>query len=182
MRYLIFAIVVFVFSSTDLLAQPRPAETASNAGKQAPPTFKAKYEGGLFGYSKKIDGTLNFDDDNERLVFRDKDKKEMFSLTYESLLTVYPNSQSVTSTTGNVVRNLPLPGAGLAGFIKEKRRYIVMQFNDQDADVRGTVSFKIDDKELLDSAIQTIGRKAKMTQRGDSYYRPRQMRTTTNPI
>lgn len=182
MRYFLIAMIALTMTAGVAVAQPRPAESTPVQTKQAPPTFKAKYEGGLFGYSKKIDGTLNFDDENERLVFRDKNRKEMFSLPYESLLTIYPHSQSVTSTTGNVVRNLPLPGAGLAGFIKSKRRYIVMQFSDPDADVRGTISFKVDDKDLIDSAIQTIGNKAKMTQRGDSYYRPRQMRTTADPI
>jgi hypothetical protein len=39
--------------------------------------------------------------------------------------------------------------------------------------VTGTVSFRIDDKDLLESVIFSLGNKAKLTQRGDSYYRPR---------
>jgi len=35
------------------------------------------------------------------------------------------------------------------------------------------VNFKVDNKELLDSVIQTLGQKAQMQQRGDAYYRPR---------
>lgn len=159
------------------IAQPRPIERESSTAaaklRPAPASFQAKYEGGLFGFNDKETGTLKFDDDNERLVFYGKDQKEMFHIPYGSLIVVSPQSKSVTSTAGNVVSHIPLPGAGLAGLLKEKRRYLVLQFNDPDADARGVVNFKLEDKELLDSVIQTLGLKAKLTQRGDSYYRPR---------
>jgi hypothetical protein len=161
--------------ATVSFAQPRPAESSGSTAKPAPPTFEAKYEGGLFGYSSKISGTLTFDDANQRLVFRDKDKKEMFAFAYEMINVVSPQSQSSTSTTGRVIQNVPLPGAGLAGLIKEKRRYLVLQFNDADADLRGSVTFKVDKKELLDSALATIAAKAGLTQRGDAYFRPRKV-------
>ncbi len=157
-------------------AQPRPVEKESkpSAVNPAPTEFDARYEGGLFGFSGKEKGTLRFDDENQRLVFFGKDKIEKFGIPYGSLLVLSPQSNSVTSNTGHVVRNIPLPGAGIAGaFIKEKRRYMVLQFNDPDADARGIVNFKIDNKELLDSAIDSLGKKAKLTQRGDAYYRPR---------
>lgn len=158
-------------------AQPRPAEAGSAApvkAKPAPAMFEAKYEGGLFGFSKKEEGTLKFDDDNERIVFLSKEGKERFGIPYKALLVISPQSKSVTSTTGHVVGAIPVIGAGiLGGFIKEKRRYMVVQFNDPDADARGTTSFKVDNMELLDSVIQTLGEKAKLTQRGDAYYRPR---------
>ena len=54
--------------------------------------------------AKKEDGTLKFDDENERLVFFGKDQKEKFQIPYKSVLVIYPQSKSVTSTTGNVVR------------------------------------------------------------------------------
>ncbi len=158
-------------------AQPRPADAGSATtvkAKPAPAVFEAKYEGGLFGFSKKEEGTLKFDDENERIVFHGKDGKERFGIPYKALVVVSPQSRSVSSNTGTVVSHIPLPGAGLlGGFIKEKRRYMVVQFNDPDADARGITSFKLDDKELLDSVIQTLGEKAKLTQRGDAYYRPR---------
>lgn len=158
-------------------AQPRPIDKESSmAGVKinpAPASFQAKYEGGLFGFNDKETGTLRFDDANERIVFLGKDQKELFGIPYSSLMVVSPQSKSVTSTTGNVVRHIPLPGAGLAGLIKEKRRYLVLQFNDPDADARGVVNFKLENKELLESVIQTLGLKAKLTPRGDSYYRPR---------
>lgn len=162
--------------SATMFSQPRPAEKATTpaaAKKQAPQVFGAKYEGGLFGYNKKEAGTLKFDDANERLVFIGKEQKEMFGIPYKSVLIVSPQSKSVTSTAGNVVRHIPLPGAFLAGFIKEKRRYLVLQFDDPDVDAKGVVNFKIENKELLDAVIDTIGAKAKLMQRGDAYYRPR---------
>ncbi len=174
MKKILFAAMFVLSVSLFAFAQPRPIEKSANPNtKPAPASFSAKYEGGLFGFTEKADGTLKFDDENARLVFLGKTQKEMFSIPFESLLVIYPTSESVTSTTGNVVKNIPLPGAGLAGLIKEKRRYLVLQFDDPDADVKGMVNFKIENKELLDSVIQSLGTKAKMTQRGDAYYRPR---------
>jgi hypothetical protein len=143
----------------------------------APPSFEAKYQGGMFGYSQKENGTLKIDDVNERVVFYGKDGKEKFALPYSSMQVVYPQSKSVTSNTGNVVRNIPLPGSFLGGLIKEKWRYLVISFDDQDVDAVGNVNFKLSSKELLESVIKSIGTKAKMTQRGDAYYRPRPPRT-----
>lgn len=157
------------------MAQPRPIDKplSTPAKAQAPQSFEAKYEGGMFGFSDREVGTLKFDDENVRLVFYGADKKEKFSIPYDSLVVIYPQSKSVTSTTGTVVSHIPLPGAGLAGFIKEKRQYLVAQFKDPDADVEGLVNFKLDNKDLLDSVIQTLGQKAQMQQRGDAYYRPK---------
>lgn len=175
----LFFLALLVFSLSMIVsAQPRPIEKSANPNtKPAPSSFAAKYEGGLFGFNDKTEGTLKFDDENNRLVFYGKTQKEMFSIPFESLLVVYPNSDSVTSTTGNVVSHIPLPGAGLASLIKEKRRYLVLQFDDPDADVKGMVNFKLENKELLDSVIQSLGTKAKLTPRGDSYYRPRPPKT-----
>ena len=72
--------------------------------------------------------------------------------------------------TGGVL----IVGAGLAGLLREKRRYLIMHFDDPDVEAaKGVLSFKLDNKELLDSVVQTLGQKAKLTQRGDAYYRPK---------
>jgi hypothetical protein len=172
MKPLFAAAVTIIALSFAVFAQPRPTEGAKQI-PNAPQTVEARYEGGMFGYTKKESGFLRFDDENERLVFLSKEKKELFGLPYSSLLVLYPNSQSVTSTTGNVVRHIPLPGAGLAGFIREKRRFMVVQFSDPDVNVNGTASFKIDKKEMLESVMHTLAAKAGLTQRGDSYFRSR---------
>ena len=167
---------LFVFAVGAFAQQPRVAEKPSpndpDAPKPAaaPESFEAKYEGGMYGYSKKEEGTLKFDDVNERLVFFGKDKKEKLSVPYKAMLVIYPQSQSVQSTTGQVVSMIPYGGI-FGGFIKEKRRYLVINFDDPDVDVKGLVNFKVETKELLDSVIYTLGQKAAMKQRGDAFYR-----------
>ena len=126
MNRILFVIAALVLASSAAFAQPRPVEAstkppAATPATPAPASFGAKYEGGMFGFNEKEEGTLKFDDANERLVFFGKDQKEKFHVPYKSVLVIYPQSKSVTSTTGNVVRHIPLPGAGLAGLIKEKR-------------------------------------------------------------
>jgi hypothetical protein len=179
-RILLLIIALFVSASASF-AQPRPVEATAKPvaapANPAPPSFEAKYEGGMFGYNEKEVGTLKFDDDNQRLVFFGKDAKEKFQIPYKSVLVIYPQSKSVTSTTGNVVSHIPLPGAGLAGLIKEKRRYLVMHFDDPDVEAaQGVLNFKLENKELLDSVLQTLAGKAQLTQRGDAYYRPKKIK------
>lgn len=180
MKKIIFSLVLTLSLSAILLAQPRPTDSTNTATpKQAPSVFKAKYEGGMFGYSKKETGTLKFDDANSRLVFFGKDQKEWFGIPYDALQVIYPHSQSVTATKGNVISAIPLPGSFLGGFIKKKRRYMIAQFADPDIeDARGTLSFKIENQELLDSVLWTLAEKAKLTQRGDAYYKPKPKPTT----
>ena len=175
MKTLILSIGIALFLGSASFAQPRPVEMAKPANvPAAPPSFEAKYEGGMFGFSKKEVGTLKFDDENGRLVFFGQDQKEKFQIPYRSVNIIYPQSKSVTSTTGNVVKMVPLPGASLAGFLKEKRQYLIVHFDDPDIDAaEGVVGFKIDSKELLDSVLVGLAGKAKLTQRGEAYYRKR---------
>lgn len=145
----------------------------------APNTFAAQYQGGMFGYAKKIKGTLTYDDANKRFVFRDKENKEIFGFPYKSLIVVYGSSQSARSTGATVASAIPVPGASLLGLIRSKNRFLVLQFDDQDSNVRGNTSFKIANKALLESVVQTLGDKAELKQRGDAYYRPRE---ETKPV
>ena len=182
MKSILFAALLALCFSLVATAQPRPVERRGKADLKtapAPETFDAKYEGGMIGYSGKTDGSLKFDDVNQRLIFRGKDQKEMFGIPYDALLALYPQSQSVTSTTGKVVSAIPIAGAGLAGYLKEKRRYMIVQFDDPDVNVKGTANFRIENQALLDSAIQTLADKAKLTQRGDAFYRPKSGKSGT---
>ena len=176
MKKLIFlSICSFVFASA-AFGQPRPLDrtaTKTAAKGPAPSTVPVKYEGGMFGFSDKVDGTLKFDDENSRLIFLSAAEKELFGIPYAAVLVIYPQSKSVTSTTGNVVSHIPLPGAGLAGFIKEKRRYLIVQFDDPDVDAKGAVNFKLADKETLDAVLRSLAEKARLQPRGDAYYKPK---------
>lgn len=172
------SVVVFAFGSAAAQVRPVGNDNSKAVIVNAPASFEAKYEGGMFGYSEKEKGSLKFDDASGRLIFFGKDGKEKFSVPYEAMMVVYPNSQSVTSTAGNMIKWVPLPGAGLAGLLREKKRFLVIQFDDPNVDARGTISFRVEDKETLDVVIPTLGTKAKLTQRGDAYYRPRQVKST----
>ncbi len=182
MNKLIVAGAFVLCLSALAFSQPRPIDqtgSSRSAVKAAPASFPAKYEGGMIGYSTRENGTLKFDDVNERLVFFGKSGKEVFGVPYDLMLFVYPQSQSVTSTTGTVVSHIPLPGAGLAGFIKEKRQFLVIQFDDPNVDIKGLVNFKLENKDLLDSVLLTLGEKAGLKQRGDAYYRPKAVKPGT---
>jgi hypothetical protein len=168
--------------------RPRPADTQAgspaaqtNAPKPrpAPPTVKAKYEGGVVGYGKS-DGTLNFDDTNTRLVFRDKANKELFSIPYKAVVMAWPDTKSQTSTAGRVVSAVPYGGLP-ALLMKSKSRYLNVRYQDPDTGTEGAASFKIGDKDMLYSVLDTLGDKAALTQRGDAYIRPKQTSQTSGP-
>lgn len=177
-NFLVFGVFVLLFGAAfGAKAQPRPMskETPQTvAVPAAPNTFAVKYDGGFVGYQKSK-GTLTFDDTGSRLVFRDTNNKEIFSLPYESLVLIYPSSKSVRPTAATVASAIPTPfGVGaLAGLIKTKQRFLVIQFNDPDSEVSGLTNFRVENKQLLDSVLNTLAEKAKLKQRGDAFYKPR---------
>jgi len=145
----------------------------------APASVKAKYEGGVVGY-RKSDGTLNFDDANGRLLFRDKTNKELFSIPYKSVVMAWPDTHSRTSTTGHVIAGTVPYGLGLPALLmKNKTRYVIVRYQDPDTGTEGSASFKIGDKDMLYSVLDTLGDKAELTQRGDAYVRRKQTSQTT---
>ena len=169
------AVVVALLALTALAsAQPRQMDRTSKQDANGLTSVEAKYEGGMYGSSGREKGTLKLDDTSQRLIFyRKSDQREMFSIPYESLLVIYPDSKVSASQTGNVISRVPLPGAGLAGLLSTRAQYLVINFDDPDIDIKGTANFKFDDKKRLLSFISSLGNRAKMKQRGDAYYRPR---------
>ncbi|MGI9035943.1 MAG: hypothetical protein ACR2GD_07890 [Pyrinomonadaceae bacterium] len=170
-----FAIIVVSFAAASA-QQPRMIEKKTvkpDPAVFAPVSFKAQYEGGMFGFTRKEEGALKFDDANFRLVFTDKNNKERFSIPYKAIILIYPNQTSSQSTTGRVVERVPVPGAGIAGiFMKEKKKFMVVSFDDAEVNAKGLINFKLESQEMVDKVIQTLGEKAEMQARGDSYYRP----------
>jgi len=178
MKKLLFLLAVGLFVPVSgVFAQPRPVgkvEVKPIRKTPAPASVATKYEGGILGFNDKQEGTLKFDDANERLVFFGKDGKEKFGLPYSAILLISPSERKVQSGTGRVIGAVPIIGAGLGGsLLKKKKNYLVIQYRDTDVDVQGTANFLLDTGELLDSVIQTLGEKAELTQRGDAYYRPK---------
>ncbi|HUE80893.1 MAG TPA: hypothetical protein VMM84_02185 [Pyrinomonadaceae bacterium] len=147
--------------------------TQSPTPPPAPQTFKAKYEGGIIGYTRKQDGTLSFDDANRRLLFRNKENKEVLSIPYAALLAAYPDTQSRRPTAATVIGSVPAPyGLNIpAWFVRKKYRYLTLNFQDPDTNASGITSFKVENKELLASVLHTLAGKSGLTQRGDGYVR-----------
>ncbi|MFN2494214.1 MAG: hypothetical protein ABR501_15165, partial [Pyrinomonadaceae bacterium] len=139
----------------------------------APQTVKAKYEGGIFAYNTKQTGTLNFDDVNKRLVFRNKEQQEYLALPYSAIHGAFADTRSRRPTGATVIGSLPLPyGANIpALFIKKKYRYLTLQFSDPDSRSAGITSFKLENKEILNSVLHTLAGKAELEPRGDGFIR-----------
>ncbi|HEX8844042.1 MAG TPA: hypothetical protein VF791_05335 [Pyrinomonadaceae bacterium] len=176
--------LLIALASAGALAQgPRTADTTQTASVSmpkpapAPQTFKAKYEGGIFGFNQKQTGTLSFDDANQRLVFRNKGQQEYISIPYAAVVGAFADTKSQTTTGGKVVSALPLPyGANLLGLLSRKKlRYLVLQFSDADTRMSGLTSFKLEDKDLLASVLHTLAEKARLDPRGDGFIRKKAM-------
>lgn len=174
-KFFIVLSAIVLFSGL-AIAQPRPVEKTPSIPANAPTSYEARYEGGLFGASKKETGTLTFDDANERVVFM-REGKEMFAIPYDSLIMVYPDSKDSVPQAGKVISALPLPGAGLAGLWNKSTKYANMTFEDPDVQANGTASFRFKEKDKLLSFINQLGVKAKLKQRGDAFYKPRNAAT-----
>jgi hypothetical protein len=174
-------ILAFFIAATAFAQRPRTASQDANqpatnmpAPPPAPPSVKAKYEGGVFGYNKKMSGTLNFDDTNERLVFRTEQGKELLFIPYKSVSGAYGDTHRVQPAAATVAGAVPTIFSLPAHFIKTKVRYLTVQYSDPDSNVSGVTSFKLDNKDILDSVLYTLAGKSGLTQRGEVFVRKKQ--------
>jgi len=165
---LVGVLLTGVFAQRPRTMDPEPADKTQQATKPAPKTLKAKYEGGVFGYTKTMDGTLSFDDENNRLIFKDKKPPKEISIPYGSITQAFADTQKRRPGAASVAQHVPFYGWP-AGFIRTKVRYLTLQFNDPDSKVSGVTSFKLENKEILESALVTLADKVGMTKRGDIY-------------
>ena len=142
----------------------------------APQTVKAKYEGGIFGYNKRQDGTLTFDDTNQRLVFRNKQGQEYLFIPYDGVMSAFADTQSRRPAAATVVSSIPAPYLlNLpAAFIRKKYQYLTLQFADPDTHVAGITSFKLANKQLTESVVNTLAQRAGLVARGAIFVRRRQ--------
>ena len=159
--------------------RPRTMERDPEAAKisappKAPQTVKAKYEGGVFGYTKTMEGTLTFDDVNNRLLFKDKKPPKEISIPYEAITSAFADTQKRQPSAATVAGAVPSIYTLPAKFIKKKVQYLTLQYSDPDSKVQGVTSFKLDNRELLESVLYTLAQKAEMTQRGNVYVKKRE--------
>src|SRR6266542_6504023 len=131
-----------MFMAVAICAQrPRTIDTstAADATKAAPPaapqTMNAKYEGGIFGYNRTMEGTLSFDDTNQRLLFR-KDQKEHF-IPYNAVTSAFADIQKRQPKAATIAGAIPSLYSLPAHFIKKKVRYLTIQYSDPDTRVAG---------------------------------------------
>lgn len=175
MRIVLTLLLLGLISGAAFAQRPREIEPAENAPAPppAPTTVKAKYEGGVFGYTKTMDGTLTFDDTNERLLFKDKKTTKQIHIPYNAITSAFADTKKVQPAAASVASAVPVIFTVPARFIKTKVRYLTIQFSDPDSRVSGITSFKIENKELLQSVLATLAQKAEMTPRGDIYVKKR---------
>ena len=149
-----------------------PAPAKSQTPAPAPKTVKAKYEGGVFGYTKTMEGTLTFDDNNNQLLFKDKKPPKQIHIPYDAITSAFADTQKRRPAAATVASHIPLYGIP-AGFIKTTVRYLTIQFYDNDSKVTGVTSFRLENKEILASVLKALADKTGMTQRGDIYVKKR---------
>jgi hypothetical protein len=175
MKFTGIALLTLVMAAAVCAQRPRPIDTSTptDATKAVPPpapqTMKAKYEGGIFGYTKTLEGTLTFDDTNQRLLFR-KNQKDLFFIPYNAVTSAFADTQKRRPAAATVASNVPFYGWPL-GFIKTKVRYLTLQYSDPDTRVAGVTSFRLDNKDLVDSVVYALANKAGLTPRGEIYVR-----------
>jgi len=184
-HYPVTALTLVIAVTLTIFAQ-RPRSTTQDTNNSpssmpapptAPATVKAKYEGGVFGYKKKTEGTLNFDDTNNRLIFRDGNGKELFPIPYQSITGAYADTHRVRPKAATIGSAVPLYGIPI-GFIKTKVRYLTLQYDDPDSKVQGVTSFRLENKDILESVLFTLANKAGLDRRGEVFVRKR---NPTNP-
>jgi TonB family protein len=173
---------LLVLATLISVAAQRPRTSAADASVKtpvsqpspspAPTSFKAKYEGGVFGYRKAMEGTLSFDDANNRLVFHNEHQKEVFAIPYAAITQEFADTQSRRPKAASVLGSVPLiyvPNP--IGFIKTKVRYVTLQFYDQLSHVNGLTSFRVENKDLCESVVATLAAKAGLIPQGEIYVR-----------
>jgi hypothetical protein len=177
MKFIGILLVTLVMVAAVCAQRPRAIDTSTptDATKAtpapAPQTVKAKYEGGIFGYRKTMEGTLSFDDTNQRLLFR-KDQKELFFIPYNAVTSAFADTQKRRPSAATVASNIPYFGFPL-GLIKTKVRYLTLQYSDPDTRVAGITSFRLDNRDLVESVVFTLANKAGLVPRGEIYVRKR---------
>lgn len=150
-----------------------PEQTQTPTPKPAPKSVKAKYEGGIFGYTKTMEGTLMFDDENNRLYFKDKKPPKEISIPYEAITSAFADTQKRQPRAATIASHVPVIYSLPAHFIKKKVRYLTLQYSDPDSRVSGITSFKLENKEILESVLAALAQKTGMTLRGDVYVKKR---------
>ena len=169
---LLVLMLMFIAPSAIVAQRPRSMEPANQTKPgPAPTTVKAKYEGGIFGYRKTMEGTLSLDDMNRRLYFKHGSSNKELHIPYDAITSAFADTQKRQPAAATVASSIPTIFTLPARFIKTKVRYLTLQYNDPDTKMQGITSFKLENKEILASVLAALAEKTGMIQRGDIYVR-----------
>lgn len=171
MKSIVLMLLMFIAATTIFAQRPRSIEQPADTPKPppAPSSVKAKYEGGVFGYTKTMEGMLMFDDENRRLLFKDRKTPKEINIPYDAIASAFADTQKRRPAAATVASAIPVIYAIPAGFIKTKVRYLTLQYNDPETKVNGITSFRLQNKEVLASVLNSLAEKTGMTKRGDIY-------------
>jgi len=171
-------------------AQDSTPKVRTAAPPAPPKVVPAKYMGGFAGLRKKQEGMLTFDDRNRRLVFRDKNEKEIISISYDAVNVTFADMET-RRAMGNGTQSVVLGTAGPLGLpgllFKKKFEYLTIQFEDPETYLKGTTQFKLKDKEIIESMAYALAQRAGLVQQGQIYTRrrtgiePASAEKTSNP-
>ena len=174
---LLGALLTGAYAQRPRTMEPETAEkNTPTATRPAPTTVKAKYEGGVFGYRNTMEGTLALDDENSRLLFKDKKTAKQIHIPYAAVTSAFADTQKRQPAAATVASQVPLiyvPNP--AHWIKTKVRYLTVQYSDPDSQQSGIASFKLENKEVLSSVLVALAGKTGMTQRGDIYVKKKEL-------
>jgi hypothetical protein len=176
MKFISLLLLLGVLGAGAFAQRPRTIETAPTAkpaAAPAPQSVKAKYEGGVFGYTKTMEGTLSFDDANNQLLFQDKNSPKQIHIPYEAITSAFSDTKKVQPKAATVASAVPMIYTLPAKFIKTKVRYLTIQYSDLDTRVSGITSFKLENREIIESVLAALADKSGMTLRGDIYVKKR---------
>jgi hypothetical protein len=171
-------------------AEGQKTPKVSAPAPPAPPkVVPAKYMGGFAGYRKKQEGMLTFDDRNQRLVFRDKNEKEVISISYDAVMVAFADHET-RRLMGNGTQSVVLGTAGILGLpgllFKKKFEYLTIQFEDPETYLKGVTQFKLKNQEIIASVAYALAQRANLVQQGQIYTRrrvaePASAEKTSNP-
>lgn len=182
MKSIVLMILMLVAASAVVAQRPRAMEQTPENNKPkpapAPSSVKAKYEGGVFGYNKTMEGMLSFDDANRRLLFKDRKTPKEIHIPYDAIASAFADTQKRRPAAATVASHIPVIFALPAHFIKTKVRYLTVQYSDQDTRINGITSFRLQNKEVLASVLAALAEKTGMTQRGDIYVKKQDLDPT----
>jgi hypothetical protein len=165
--------------TTEQGAQPGAQKTpkvVAPAPPAPPKVVPAKYMGGFAGYRKKQEGMLTFDDRNQRLVFRDKNEKEVISISYDAVMVAFADHET-RRLMGDGTRSVVLGAGGILALpsllFKKKFEYLTIQFEDPETYLKGVTQFKLKDQEIIASMAYALAQRAGLVQQGQIYTRRR---------